>query len=172
LQNSKSPKFDCYNSKKTPTRRPASPLAAYLKKRDVNHPRFSISILAPSMKFSGPCSMRTTQQKVATAKNVIQSTKRKYRTRRYYPSAVSIARSSGSRPSRTRRTDYLPLRPTTISKTGNDDEDVNENGSARRTPNVERQTLNAKRRCYFADRTLHCRRELPSLCAKISTASF
>jgi hypothetical protein len=63
---------------------------SYLKNRVVNHPRFSISILAPSMKFSGPCSMRTTQQNVVIAKNISQSTKRKYRTRRYYPSAVSL----------------------------------------------------------------------------------
>jgi hypothetical protein len=52
----------------------------YLKKRDVNQPRFSNSILAPSMKFSGPCSMSTTQQNVAIAKKVSQSTQRKYRT--------------------------------------------------------------------------------------------
>jgi hypothetical protein len=81
-----------------PRRRHVSSGAPYLKNREVNHPRFSISILAPSMKFSGPCSIRTTQQKVAIAKNVSQSTKRKYRTRRYYPSAVSIARGSGFPP--------------------------------------------------------------------------
>jgi hypothetical protein len=87
--------------------------ALYLKNRDVNHPRFSISILAPSMKFSGPCSIRTTQQKVAIAKNVSQSTKRKYRTRRYYPSAVSIARGSRSRPGRLalKTTSFAPPTP-------------------------------------------------------------
>jgi hypothetical protein len=107
----------------TPTRF----MADYWKNRDVNHPRFSISILAPSMKFSGPCSIRTTQQKVAIAKNASQSTKRKYRTRRYYLSAVWIARDSASSPVRRH------------SKIENDDEDVNESDHTK--ANLEHRTL-------------------------------
>jgi hypothetical protein len=58
-------------------RQPAEARSGYLKNRNVNHPRFSISILVPSMKFWGPCSITTTQQKVAIAKKLNQSTKRK-----------------------------------------------------------------------------------------------
>jgi hypothetical protein len=57
-------------------RRTPQPLS-YWKNLNVNHPRFSISIFVPSMKFSGPCSIRTTQQNVATAKKISQSTQRK-----------------------------------------------------------------------------------------------
>ena len=69
-------------------------LSSYLKNRNVNHPKFSISILAPSRKFSGPCSINTTQQKVAIAKKASQSTQRKYRTPRSYPATLNVQRST------------------------------------------------------------------------------
>jgi hypothetical protein len=64
--------------------------SGYLKKRKVNHPKFSISILAPSRKFSGPCSINTTQQNVAIAKHANQNTQRKYHTCRSYASTFNV----------------------------------------------------------------------------------
>ena len=54
--------------------RPSGALRNHLKNRNENQPRFSTSILVPSRKFSGPCSIITTQQKVAIANKASQST--------------------------------------------------------------------------------------------------
>ena len=55
----------------------------------MNHPRFSISILMPSIKFSGPCSIKTTQQKVAITKKVSQRKMRKQST--FYFKSVPVS---------------------------------------------------------------------------------
>jgi hypothetical protein len=61
----------------TGDRQPAKQKARYFQKWAL---RFSNSIAAPSAKFSGPCSINTTQQKVATTKNNSQTAQRNKRT--------------------------------------------------------------------------------------------
>ncbi len=53
-----------------------SPGAVFRENQEGTAPKFSISIFVPSMKFSGPCSIMTTQQKVAIVKKTSQSKKR------------------------------------------------------------------------------------------------
>jgi hypothetical protein len=67
-------------------------LFSHLNNRDESNPRFSSSILLPATKFSGPCSITTTQQNVAIVKKISQRIARTYRTWQVYAPAETTAR--------------------------------------------------------------------------------